>query len=102
MYGLIGKITARPGQREALVNILLEGSADMPGCLSYIVSNDSEHDEVIWVTEIWESKEHHQASLSLPPVKEAMSRGRPLIAAFDEQIELNPVGGHGLASPATP
>ena len=34
MYGLIGKITAKDGQREDLINILLEGTKDMPGCLS--------------------------------------------------------------------
>lgn len=32
MYGLIGKIKAEPGQRDALVSILLEGVSGMPGC----------------------------------------------------------------------
>lgn len=40
MYGLIGKMTATPGQRDALVSILLESVTGMPGCLSYIVAND--------------------------------------------------------------
>jgi quinol monooxygenase YgiN len=37
MYGLIGKMTAVPGQRDALAAILLEGTDAMPGCLSYVV-----------------------------------------------------------------
>jgi hypothetical protein len=29
MYGLIGKMTSKPGQRDALVALLLQGAADM-------------------------------------------------------------------------
>ena len=96
MYGLIGRITAKPGKRDALVAILLEGIKDMPGCLSYIVAEDPTDQDAIWVTETWDNKDSHQASLSLPSVQEAMAKGRPLIARFDEQTETEPVGGHGL------
>ena len=34
MYGLIGKALAKPGERDALIAILLEGTTTMPGCLS--------------------------------------------------------------------
>lgn len=98
MYGLIGKIIAKAGQRDTLIKILLEGSSDMPGCLSYIVSKDSEEEDAIWVTEVWDSKESHQASLSLPSVKEAISQGRPMIEGFGMQAEMEPAGGHGLVS----
>tara|TARA_R100001143_G_C3361257_1_gene136186 strand:+ start:744 stop:1154 length:411 start_codon:yes stop_codon:yes gene_type:complete len=98
MYGLIGKITATDGQRDNLINILLEGTRDMPGCLSYIISKDSKEDDVIWVTEVWKDQESHRASLSLPAVQEAIGKGRPMIAEFGEQIETVPAGGHGLAS----
>src|SRR5690625_5700974 len=96
MYGLIGKITAKPGKREELIRILLEGTTDMPGCLSYVISKDSKDDHTIWVTEAWDRKESHTSSLSLPSVQEAISRRRPLIAEFGEEIESEPIGGHGL------
>jgi quinol monooxygenase YgiN len=51
----------------------------MPGCLSYIVANDPVDPNLIWITEAWESKEAHAASLSLPSVKDAITKGRPLI-----------------------
>jgi len=98
MYGLIGKITTKDGQRDELINILLEGTTDMPGCLSYIISRDSKDDNAIWITEVWDSNESHKSSLSLPSVQEAINRGRPLIAEFGEQIETVPAGGYGLAS----
>jgi quinol monooxygenase YgiN len=101
MYGLIGQITAKVGRRDKLIEILLKGVAGMPGCLSYIVSKDLENDDVIWVTEVWDSKQSHQASLSLPSVKEAISQGRPLIEEFGKQVAVEPVGGHGLESTGT-
>lgn len=97
MYGLIGKMQATPGQRDAVISILLEGIANMPGCLSYIVAQDPSDPDAIWITEVWESQSSHKASLSLPSVQDAISRAKPLIAGFDQHIETIPVGGHGIA-----
>lgn len=96
MYGLIGKMKVVPGQRDALITILIEGVSGMPGCVSYIVAQDLTDADAIWVTEVWDSRESHQASLSLPSVQHAISLGRPLIAGFGERFETLPVGGHGL------
>jgi quinol monooxygenase YgiN len=97
MHGLIGKMTAAPGQRDALIAILLEGVADMPGCLSYVVATDANDADAIWITEVWDSKASHAASLQLPAVRAAIARGRPLIAGFGDGVVTTPVGGHGLA-----
>lgn len=100
MYGLIGKMKAIAGQRDALVTILLEGVSEMPGCLSYIVAHDPGDADAIWVTEVWDSQASHKASLSLPSVVSAIKRGKPLIASFDQYIETAPVGGHGIRDAA--
>lgn len=100
MYGLIGKMQATPGQRDAVISILLEGITNMPGCLSYIVAEDSSDPDAIWITEVWESQSSHKASLSLPSVQDAISRAKPLIAGFDQHIETIPVGGQGIANAA--
>jgi quinol monooxygenase YgiN len=96
MFGLIAKIKTVPGQRNALIAILVEGTAAMPGCLSYVVANDVADNDAIWVTEVWASRESHRASLSLPAVQQAIAKGRPLIAGFGERFETEPVGGQGL------
>lgn len=103
MYGLIGKIITVSGQRDAFISILLdsEGVKQMPGCLSYIVARDPADENAIWITEVWDSQQSHQASLSLPSVQQAIARGKPLIASFEQAIITEPVGGHGLAA-ATP
>src|SRR5215469_10009763 len=86
MYGRLAHMTAAPGKRDALIAILLEGTKAMPGCLSYIVAQDFTNADAIWITEVWDSQASHGASLSLPSVKDAISRARPLIGVFDKPI----------------
>lgn len=95
MFGLISKLTAVEGQRDALISILLEGTVEMPGCLSYVVASDPSDDDAIWITEVWTSEESHRASLTLPSVRRAMDRGKPLIGGFGERVITAPVGRHG-------
>lgn len=96
MYGLIGKMTTTPGQRDALTAILLEGTGAMPGCLSYVVAHDPEEPDAIWITEVWTDEAAHRASLQLPAVRDAIARGRPLIAGFGDAQVTAPIGGVGL------
>lgn len=77
MYGLIG---------------------EMPGCLSYIVATAPDDPNAIWITEVWDSKASHASSLSLPSVKAAIAKGRPMIAGFGDSVVTMPVGRHGLAA----
>lgn len=99
MYGLIGKLNAVPGQRDALAAILVEGTQAMPGCLSYIVASDPADDNALWITEVWDSQERHKASLSLPAVQAAIAKGRPMIAGFGTRVETVPIGGYGISKP---
>lgn len=96
MYGLIGKIKAVAGERETLVALLIDGADAMPGCLSYVVALDASDEDVIWVTEVWDSEASHRASLSLPAVRAAIADARPLIDGFETGAITAPVGGVGL------
>ncbi|MBL8124438.1 MAG: antibiotic biosynthesis monooxygenase [Blastocatellia bacterium] len=96
MYGLIGKMIAAEGKRDDLIRILSEGTGSMPGCLSYIIASDPTDANAIWITEVWESKESHEASLKLPSVQAAIAKGRPMIAGFGERFITEPIGGYGL------
>ena len=95
MYGLIGKLISVENKRDQLINILIAGSADMPGNISYIVSKDSEDPNGIWISEVWETRQQHLESLNLESVKQAMAQGKPLIADFASRFETEPVGGRG-------
>ena len=96
MYGLIGKMLAAPGKREDLLAILLGNVGTMPGCLSYIIARDPASEDGIWITEVWDNKDSHVASLGIPEVKATIARAMPLIAGFGERFETEPLGGVGL------
>jgi quinol monooxygenase YgiN len=90
-YGMIGKMKAQPGKRAELIAILGEGTGAMPGCLAYLIAEDAKDSDAIWITEIWDTKASHGASLALPQVQAAIARGRPLIAGFELSVETRPV-----------
>ncbi len=98
MYGLIGKMTVVPGQRDALAAILLEGTGNMPGCLSYVIAEDATDPDALWITEVWDSRASHQASITLPSVQAAIARGRPLITGFGQRTETVPLSGSKLGT----
>ena len=97
MYGLIGQMLATPGKRDELIQILMASSGAMPGCLNYIVALDAANPDAIWITEVWDGPESHQASLKIPAVQAAIAKARPIIAGFGQRFETRPVGGVGLA-----
>ena len=98
MYGLQGKLVAKPGQRDALIALLLEASRSvpMPGCRLYIVSEVPAEPDVIAISEVWDDKAAHDASLQLEIVRALIAKARPLLASMAQPLELRPVGGQGL------
>ena len=96
MYGLIVKMTTMPGKRDELINVLSSSAARMPGCLSYVVAKDASDENVLWVTEVWDSQASHDASLSLPEVQRAIPLGKALVAGFERIAVTHPVWGAGL------
>jgi quinol monooxygenase YgiN len=77
---------------------LLQGTQDVPGCLSYIIARDTRDEAAIWITEVWEDEASHHDSLQLPSVRDAIAKAMPLIADFEAGVITDPVGGVGLLS----
>ncbi len=96
MYGQIGKLIAAPGKRDELIANILGGVGSMPGCLSYVVAKDASNADAIWISEVWDSKASHDASLSIPSVKAGITKSLPIIAGSGDRIITVPVGGQGL------
>ncbi|WP_336963487.1 putative quinol monooxygenase [Sphingobium aquiterrae] len=94
-FGLIGQMLAVSGKRDELVAYLKESIGDMPGCLSYVVALDTANPDAIWITEVWDSRESHAASLRLPAVRAVIARARPIIAGLPQHFETVPVAGTG-------
>jgi quinol monooxygenase YgiN len=101
MFGLFGKLTAKPRWRDALVEVLLEASrgvAQVDGCHLYVVSTSPDDPDSAWVFEVWETQEAHAASLQLDTAQSLIKRALPLLTGPPESGHvLSPVGGLGLA-----
>ena len=93
LYGLIGQIKAQPGKRADLIAILKDGTGQMPGNLAYMINEDRDDPDAIWIVEIWKDQASHAASLSLPSVQAAIAKGRALIAGFGTRANVRPVAG---------
>jgi quinol monooxygenase YgiN len=103
-FGLYTKIVARAGQRNALVEVLVDAAAAMQAvtdCMLYIVNTAATERDAVWVTEVWTSREAHQAYLATDDFKAALGRGMPLIERVAEQIAMVPIGGKGLPTSRT-
>jgi len=96
MYGMIGKMNTAAGKRAEVIGLLLQAVGTMPGCLSYIVAQDPADENGIWITEVWDGKDSHDASLSMPEVRKAIAAARPMITGFSSQVITTPIGGYGL------
>ena len=95
---MYGKVLAKPGQRDAMVEILIESArllTPLPACLMYIVNVEPAEPGAVWVTELWRSEADHDASLKMESVMAVIAKSKPLVAGF-EGIRLIPVGGKGL------
>lgn len=98
-YALYTRFLTHPGRGHELVNILLKANkivSGAKGCRLYIVNQDTENDDHIWVTELWETQEDHAISLALDGCKELITEATPLLASPPEQIALKAVAGKGV------
>jgi quinol monooxygenase YgiN len=98
VFGYINAITTRPGKRDEVVAILLEGLEGLRGigCLQYTVAVDPEDEVTIRVSEVWETEEAHAASLQLPETKEAIARAMPMLTGEFEAVTTEVRGGLDL------
>ena len=104
-YGLSVQMTVRPGQRDAVVALLMRDPEAMRplGCDLYMVGVSPASPDVVLVTEVWASREAHRASLTLPAVQEAISEAMPMLTGEFQQMEFDVVGGLGVPErPAPP
>lgn len=96
-FAMFGKLTAISGKRQELAGMMLASSetlSGMEGCIYYVIHEAEDEPDVLWITELWETKEAHAASLQNEQVRELIGRCRPLIAEAGG-IKVKPLGGKG-------
>ncbi|BAP33381.1 antibiotic biosynthesis monooxygenase [Chryseobacterium sp. StRB126] len=99
-YLLHGRLTAKPGHKEVLADILIQASqlvSTAKGCKLYTVSHDKDDANSVYVTEIWENKDDHDNSLKVEGVRELIMKAMPILDGQPTKgQELEILGGTGI------
>jgi quinol monooxygenase YgiN len=98
-YALLNKLTAKPGKRGQVIDILIESGElfdDNPACVLYLVSESADDPNLVWVVDLWTSQEAHAEALKAPELRPYVEKALPLLEGMPEQIEVRPVGGRGV------
>jgi quinol monooxygenase YgiN len=95
-YALLNRLTAKPGQRARVVEILLESGKlfdDNPACRLYLVAESGEDPNLIWVADLWTSEQEHAEALKAPELRPFVEECMPLLEGMPEQIKVRAAGG---------
>ena len=87
MYRIINRFTAHPGKRDELIAALTSDPGVMEGCHNFVVAHDPADPDAMWLTEVWETKAHWQASVERPGVKESLAVAIPLVRDWGTTVE---------------
>lgn len=98
-YAQHAKTITQPGKRDEFIRLLNENVAKVlehtPGCIYYLVSTTDEPD-VVWVSELWSSKDAKDALAANPETAMAMQQLIPLMVSTTDRNTMTVVGGFGL------
>jgi quinol monooxygenase YgiN len=94
-FVLLSRLTAKPGRRDRVVEILLESGKLFDDnshvvCISFAKSADDP--DLIWVADLWTSEEEHAEALEAPEMRPFVEECMPLLEGTPEQIRVLPVG----------
>jgi quinol monooxygenase YgiN len=95
-FALFNRLTAKPGERARVVEILLESGKlfdDNSACRLYLVAESADDPNLIWVADLWTSEEEHAEALEAPDMRPFVEECMPLLEGMPEQIRVRPVGG---------
>ncbi|MDJ1370518.1 putative quinol monooxygenase [Gulosibacter molinativorax] len=96
-FANVGTLGAIPGKRDELVAILTARNDALRevGCMLYEVGTNNEDPDTVYVVELWESADAHQASLQLQEVRDAIESARPILSGefggFQFDVQGSPI-----------
>lgn len=99
MIGYNTKFKTTPENREKFSVILATAAKAMSAitdCVLYVVSEDENEADVLWVTEAWTSVEVHDASLTSDTAKALIKEALPLLVERPVQTKLKSLEGKGV------
>ncbi|PYI37036.1 antibiotic biosynthesis monooxygenase [Arthrobacter psychrolactophilus] len=93
-FANVGTLGTTPDKRDELVAALIQRNdlLKTAGCLAYEVGTNDEEPNTVYVLELWESAQAHQASLALPEVQAAIAAARPLLSGVFGGFRFDVIG----------
>ena len=99
-YGSHVKFKTKPGKGSEFAAILLNAARSMngvKGCQLYLALREVGKEDIIGVTEVWDTKEDHDNSLNMPVAQELIAKAMPMLDGLPEKaVEFEVLGGKGL------
>ncbi len=96
-YAVYSGMIARESKGHIIRKLLLEVAEEMNSvddCKAYIVGVDPKSDDALFVYEVWNTKEAHDASLQLPIYQVLRDNARPHILTVRNLPSVDFIGGH--------
>jgi quinol monooxygenase YgiN len=100
-FSLFGKFIIQEGERDTMVDLLLEAADSMKNldeCEIYLVNISESEPNAVYVYEVWSNENAHQASLTLETTQTLIRRAKPIIAGMERVSILEAMGGKGISS----
>ncbi|WP_330185408.1 antibiotic biosynthesis monooxygenase [Nocardia sp. NBC_01503] len=98
MFSVFGRMTARPGRRDELIALLVQGfraGGEGGGLVGYSVNTAFDDPDTIWLTQLWVDKKAHDETTRSEPVAAVSQQIPPLLAGQPEGCYGNAVHVHG-------
>ncbi|MGC8488793.1 MAG: putative quinol monooxygenase [Clostridia bacterium] len=95
-FGYLARFAAKPGERDALLGILLEATEALrsdPECVLYLLGTREDDPDSVWSSEIWASQAAHDTALRSESARAAIARARPLIVGVEPLASFMMAGG---------
>lgn len=93
---IYGALEAVEGKFEELKGYLFEAAEKMKEvetCYCYVVGENADYPNHVFILEIWQDEEAHQASLQMEVFQELISKARPIIKDMKDYPDATLLGG---------
>lgn len=95
-FGMQAVLIAAEGKGDELANFMLEASqavSKMDGCILYLVQQSLTDNSKVLITELWDNKESHAASLTNETIRVIIMKAKPIIIIGMEHNPAKYIGG---------
>ncbi|MFJ9371642.1 putative quinol monooxygenase [Nocardia sp. NPDC101769] len=84
MFSVYARVSAQPNQRDAVIELIKEAvraGGDSSGLVAYSINAPIDDPDSVWVTQLWVSKDAHDATTRSEPVRAVSLQMVSLLAA---------------------